>query len=95
MVRSLSCSNLTTGKEFLLLLGTDTYMLLYSLPDSQLPVPVKIKTDEGLLILINQLPICDFGQNVILCSQTFDMDLHLIKNMKCPANKYDAVNKDC
>ena len=44
LVRSLGCNNLTTCK-FTLLQGTDTYMLSYSLPDSQLPVPVKIKTD--------------------------------------------------
>ena len=56
-------------------------------------MPVKIKTDGGFAILINQLPICDFSQDVILCSQPIDMDLHLIKNEKCPVNKLDAVNK--
>ena len=44
-------------------------------------------------ILINQRPICDFSQDVILCSQPIDMDLHLIKNVKSPVNKFDAVNK--
>ena len=34
LVRSLGCNNLTTGKKFTLLLGTDTYMLSYSVPDS-------------------------------------------------------------
>ena len=68
-------------------------MLSYSLPDSQLKVPIKIKTDGGLIILINQLPICDFGQDVILCSQPIDMNLHLIKNVKSPVNKSNAVNK--
>ena len=70
-------------------------MLSYSLPDSQLKVPVKIKTDGGFAILINQPPICVFGQNVILRSQPIDMDLHLIKNVKNPVNKLDAVNKAC
>ena len=93
LVRSLGCNNLTTGKKFTLLLETDTNMLSYSLPDSQLPVPVKIKTDGGLIILINQQPICDFGRDVIICSQPIDMDLHLIKNVKSPVNKFDAVNK--
>ena len=51
------------------------------------------KTEEGFIILINQLPIYDFGQSVILCSQPIDMDLHLIKNAKIPVNKFDAVNK--
>ena len=68
-------------------------MLSYSFHDSGLPVPVKIKTDGGVAILINQLPICDFSQDVILCSQPIDMDLHFIKNEKSPMNKLDAVNK--
>ena len=91
MVRSLGCNNLTTGKEFTLLLRTDTNMLSYS--DSQLPVPVKIQTDGGFVILINQLSTCHFGHDVIYCSQPIDMDLHLIKNVKCSVNKFDAVNK--
>ena len=57
------------------------------------PVPVKIKTDDGFALLINQLPICDFSQDVISCSQPIDMNLHLIRNVKSPVNKFDAVNK--
>ena len=68
-------------------------MLSYSAPVSQLNVPIKIKADGGFAILINQLPICDFGQDVIVCSQPIDMNLHLIKNVKNPVNKLDAVNK--
>ena len=48
--------------------------------------------------LINQQPVCDFGKDVILCSRSIDMDLHLIKNVKSSVNKLDAVNKayvDC
>ena len=90
---NLGCNVLTTGKKFTLLMRSNTNMVSYSLPDSQLAVPVKIKTDEGFLIFITQLPICDFGRDVILCSQPIDMDLHLIKNMKSPVNKFDAVNK--
>ena len=73
VVRSLGCNDLTTGKKFTLLMGTDTNMLSFFFPDSLLPVPIKIETDGGFLILINQLPICDFGQDVILCSQPIDM----------------------
>ena len=91
LVRSLGCNDLTTDKKFTLLLGIDTNMLPYSVPDSGLPVLVKIKTDEGFCILINQLPICDVRQDVILCSQTIDMDRHLIKNMNNPVNKFDAI----
>ena len=56
-------------------------------------MPVKKKTGGGFAILINQLPICDFGQDVISFSQPMDMDLHFIKNVKSPFNKLDAVNK--
>ena len=54
---------------------------------------MKVKTDGGFFVLITQLPICDFSQDIILCSQPIDMNLHLIKNMKSPVNKFDAVNK--
>ena len=91
--RSLGCNDLTTGKKLTLLLEIDTNMLSYSLPDSGLPVPVKIKTDEGFAILINQVPICDFSQDVILCIQPIDMDQHSIRNVMSPVNKFDAVNK--
>ena len=73
-------------------LGTDTNMLSFSSPDSGLPVPVKIKTDGGFAILINQLLICDFIQDEILCSQPIDIDQHSIKNVMNPVNKVDAVN---
>ena len=49
LVRSLGCNNITTGKKFTLLLGTDTNMLSYSFQDSVLPVPVKIKLMDVLL----------------------------------------------
>ena len=68
LVRRLECNDLTTGKKFTLLLRTDTNMLSYSVPDSQFPVPIKIKTDGCFLILINKQPICDFGQDAIFCS---------------------------
>ena len=48
---------------------------------------------EVFAILINQLPLYDFGQDVISCSHPIDMDLHLIRNVKNPVNKLDAVNK--
>ena len=92
LVRSLGCNDLTAGKTFTLLLGSDTNMLSYSVPNSELQVPVKIKTDGGFAILINQLPICDFSQDLISCSQPIDMDDHFIKNVKNPVNKFYAVN---
>ena len=51
------------------------------------------KTNGGFAILISQLPICVFSQDLISCSQPIDLDDHLIKNMKNPANKFDTVNK--
>ena len=70
--RSLGCNDLTAGKNFTLLLGSDTNMLTYSTPNSGLPVPISIKTDVGFAILINELPICVFGQDEILCSRIFN-----------------------
>ena len=91
LVRSLGCNDLTAGKKFTLLLGTDTNRLTYSVPNSGLPVPIKIKkTDVGLPILINELPICVFDRDEILCSRPIDMDQHSIKNVKNPVNKLDA-----
>ena len=93
MVRCLGCNDRTAGKKFTRLLGSDINVLSYSLPDSQLKVHIKIKTDGDFIILINQPPECDFGQVVILCSQLIDMNLYLIKNVKSPVNGFDAVNK--
>ena len=67
---------LTGGKKFTLLLGSDTNMLSYSISNSGLPVPNKIKTDVGIAILINELPICVFGRHEISCSRPIDMDQH-------------------
>ena len=47
LVRSLGCSDLSAGRKFTLLLGTDTNMLTYTISNSGLPVPIKIKTDVG------------------------------------------------
>ena len=40
LVRSLGCNDLTAAKKFSLLLGSDTNMLSYSVPNSGLPVPI-------------------------------------------------------
>ena len=89
LVGSLRC---TAGKKFTLQLGSDTNMLSYSIPNSGLPVPIKIKTNVGLAILINELPIYVFGQDEIFCSRPIYRDQHSIKNVMSPANKFDAVN---
>ena len=47
LVRSLECSDLSADKKFALLLGSDKKILTYSIPNSGLPLPVKIKTDVG------------------------------------------------
>ena len=61
LVRSLRCNDRRAGKKFALLLESDKNMLSYSIPNSGLPVPVKIKTDVGFAILIDELAICVFG----------------------------------
>ena len=93
LARSLGCNDLSAGKKFTLLLGSDKNMLLYSVPNSGLQVRVKIKTDVCFAILIDELPICVFGRDEILCSRPIDMDQHSIKNVKNPADRLDAVNK--
>ena len=37
--------------------------------------------------------LCDFGQDIISCSQHIDMNNYLIKNVKSPVNIFDAINK--
>ena len=58
LVRSLGCNDLSAGKKFILLLGSDKNMLTHSVPNSGLPVPVKIKIYVGFAILIDDLPMC-------------------------------------
>ena len=67
----------------------------YSIPNSGSPISIKIKTDVGFAILINEQHICVFGQDEILCSRPIDMDQHSIKNVMSPVNKFDAFNKAC
>ena len=93
LVRSLGCNDLSAGKKFTLLLGSDENMLSYFVLNSGLPLPVKIKTDVSFAILINELPICVFGRDEIFCSRTLDMDQHSIINLKNPTDRLDAVNK--
>ena len=63
LIRSLGCNDLSAGKKFILLLESDTNMLTYSVPNSGLSVPIKIKTEVGFAILIAELPICVFGRD--------------------------------
>ena len=56
-------------------------------------MPIKIKIDVDLAIMIDELPICMFGWHEILCSRPIDMDQHSIKHVKNPADRLDAVNK--
>ena len=70
LVRSLGCDDLSAGKKYTLLLRSDKNMLSYSVPNSGLPLPAKIKTDVGFGILIKELPVCVFGQDEILLQST-------------------------
>ena len=81
LVRSLGCHDLSAGKTFALLLGTDTNMLTYSVSNSGLPLPIKIKTDIGCAILIDGLPICFFSRDEILCSRPIDIDITIQPRM--------------
>ena len=55
---SLGCDNLSAGKKFTLLLGSDRNMLSYAVPNSGLPVTVKMKAEVAFAILIKELPVC-------------------------------------
>ena len=68
-------------------------MLTYSVPNSELPVPVKIKADVGFATLIDELPICVFGRDEIVCSRPIDIDQHSIKNVKNVTDRLHVVNK--
>ena len=68
-------------------------MLSFFVPNSGLPVPIKIKTDVGFSILNDELHICVFGRDEISCSRPIAMDQHSIRNVKNPVNKFVAVNK--
>ena len=91
--RSLGCNDLSAGTKFRLLLGSDKNMLSYSVPNSGLPMPVKIKTDVGFAILIDELPMCIFDCEEKLCNRLIDMDQHSIKNVKNWTDRLDVVNK--
>ena len=93
LVRSLGCNDIGAGRKFALLLGSDKNMLTYSVPNPGLPVPIKIKTDVGFAILIDEIPICVFSRDELLCSRPIDMDQHSIKNVKNPIDRLDTVNK--
>ena len=93
LARSQECNDLSAGKKFTFLLGSDKNMLSYTVPNSGLPVPVKIKTDVGFAILIDELHICVFGRDKILCSRPIDMDQHSINNVKNPTDRLNVVNK--
>ena len=54
---------------------------------------MKIKTDVGFAILIDEIPICVFGRDELLCSPLIDMDQHSVMIVKNPADRLDAVNK--
>ena len=93
LVRSLGCIDLSAGKKFTFLLGSDKNMLSYYVLNSGLPLPVKIKTDVGFAVLIDELPLCVFSWDEILCSRPIDMDQHSTRNVQNPVERFDAVSK--
>ena len=53
LVRILGCDNLSAGKKFILLLGSYSNMLTYSIPKPFVLTPIELKTDAGFVILID------------------------------------------
>ena len=79
LARSLGCDDLTAGKKFTILLVSDINMLWYSAPNSRLPVPVKITTDGGFAVLINQLTMrlwsgCNIMQSTHRYGSSFNQE---------------------
>ena len=54
---------------------------------------IKINTDVGFAILIDELLICVIGRDEILCSRRIAVNQHSIKNVNNPVDRLDAVNK--
>ena len=93
LVRILGCDNPSAGKKFIPKLMSYTNMLTHSIPKPFVLTPIELKTDAGFIIIIDQHPICGFSRDLILCSQSIDINQHSIKNEQRPVNKFDAVNK--
>ena len=90
MITPLFATSVTKSadKKFTFLLGSDKNMLSYSVSNSGLTLPVKIKTDVGFAVLIDELPVCVFDRDEILCSPPINMDQHSIKNAKNPVERF-------
>ena len=58
LVRILECDNLSAGKKFILMLGSYSNMLTYSILKPSVLTPIELKTDAGSVIFIDQHPIC-------------------------------------
>ena len=54
LVRILGCENLSEGKKFILMLGSYSNMLTYSIPKSFVLTPIELKPYAGFVILIDQ-----------------------------------------
>ena len=55
LVRIIGCDNLNAGKKFILMLGSYSNMLTYSIRKPFVLTPIELKTDAGFVILIDQL----------------------------------------
>ena len=91
LVRILGCDDLRAGKKFILMLRSYSNMLTYSIPQSFVSTPIELKTDAGFVVLIDQHPISGFSRDLILCSQSIDMNQHSIKKVKSPVNKFTQL----
>ena len=90
LVRSLECNDLSAGKKFTLLLGSEKNIPTFIHKPFVLTF-IELKTDAGFVILIDQHPICGFNRDLIY-SQPIDMNQHSIRNVRSPVNKFDAVD---
>ena len=93
LARSLGCNDLTTGKKFTLLPETDTNMLSYSVPDSGLPVPIKIKTDGRFCHLDYSATYMRLKSGCNIMKSTHGYESTFNQECENLVNKFYAVNK--
>ena len=96
-VRVLGCNDLSGGKEFNLLLGNFQNQIQYEVQNIA-PQPVKLLSNNGFLIKLNNNDIIRFGSSGtdlrINCFKDLLMNRCFIANLRDPNSPQDAATKN-
>ena len=65
LVRSIGCNDLSAGKKFILLLGSDKKYAIVFLSQFGITIACQDKTDVGFATLIDDLPMCVFVRDIM------------------------------